>query len=561
MYQALYRKYRPKNLNEVWGQDTIVKIIKNTIAKNKINHAYLFTGPRGTGKTSIAKIFAKMVNCENLQEGIPCGQCVSCMQTNNSDIIEIDAASNNGVDEIRELRNKINLVPAFGKYKIYIIDEVHMLTTGAFNALLKTLEEPPSHVIFVLATTDPHKIPETILSRLQRLDFKKISTNNIVNRLKQITEVEKIDIEEEALYEIANLSDGGMRDSIGMLDQAIAYSENKITVQDIHDINGTLTPLDLSEIIEQIQEKNIEKLLKKFDYYNDCGKNFVKLTEELIVFLKNVLLYKEAPEYFQTINTQPEIYRNIKEKIRTNDILYYIKLLNECTLEMYNTNNTKLLLELTVIKMIGKPKSSEKQDVNEKVTSDTKKRDEETKANQSNIIEKQKETTLDTPKTAQQQTNVRKIDNQSLQNIKKRRIENTLAQFSKKTLRILQEKIQNLNNFILDPDLSKYASIILDGQLKAASEEYLIFVFKSERTATLFNENIPNIETTLNKVFENTYKAIATDINHWETIKSEFNSKKIKYIYQKEEKDIEKLYNNQPNQSDLSAFEDIIEYE
>ena len=223
MYQALYRKYRPKNLDEVGGQDTIVKIIKNSILNNKINHAYLFAGPRGTGKTSVAKIFAKMVNCENLEKGNPCGKCTSCTVPNNSDIIEIDAASNNGVDEIRELRNKVNLVPSYGKYKVYIIDEVHMLTTGAFNALLKTLEEPPAHIIFVLATTDPHKIPETILSRCQRLDFKKISENNIVKRLSEIANIENIDIEEPALYEIARLSDGGMRDSIGMLDQAVAY--------------------------------------------------------------------------------------------------------------------------------------------------------------------------------------------------------------------------------------------------------------------------------------------------------------------------------------------------
>ena len=248
MYQALYRKYRPKTLDEICGQKTIVKILENTIKKGQINHAYLFAGPRGTGKTSIAKILARIVNCEKLKDTKPCGKCPSCIQVNNSDIIEIDAASNNGVDEIRELRNKVSLVPSYGKYKIYIIDEVHMLTVGAFNALLKTLEEPPTHVIFILATTDPQKIPETILSRCQRFDFKKITDDEIVENLEKIAKEEKINIEKDALHEIARLSDGGMRDSIGMLDQVKSYTDEKITIEDIHDINGTITEKDLEEI-------------------------------------------------------------------------------------------------------------------------------------------------------------------------------------------------------------------------------------------------------------------------------------------------------------------------
>ena len=199
MYQSLYRKYRPKSFEEVVGQTVIIKTLQNSVKNNKLSHAYLFTGPRGTGKTSIAKILAKTINCENLEKSNPCNKCVNCTQINNKqfiDIIEIDAASNNGVDEIREINNKVNLVPSIGKYKVYIIDEVHMLTTGAFNALLKTLEEPTSHIIFILATTEPHKIPATILSRCQRFDFKKISQKEMINRIKIIIEQEKINIEE-----------------------------------------------------------------------------------------------------------------------------------------------------------------------------------------------------------------------------------------------------------------------------------------------------------------------------------------------------------------------------
>lgn len=554
MYQALYRKYRPKSLNDVWGQDTIVKIIQNSIEKDKINHAYLFAGPRGTGKTSIAKIFANMVNCENLKNNTLCGKCVSCLQTNNSDIIEIDAASNNGVDEIRELRNKVNLVPAYGKYKIYIIDEVHMLTTGAFNALLKTLEEPPSHIIFILATTDPHKIPETILSRLQRLDFKKISEKNIVNRLKQIASAEKIDIEEEALHEIALFSDGGMRDSIGILDQAIAYSDGKITVNDIHDINGTLTHKDLCEILELIIDKNIEKILKKLDFYNDCGKNFVKLTEELINFLRNILLYKEAPNYFKAISTQLEIYQKISDKTSSNDILEYIKSLNNCILEMHNTNNTKLALELSIIKMLGKKeeKSKNSNTLFTKTTEILPKQESEIKnINQKpNQIEKLAET-----------DHQKIIDPKIINHIKEIRIENTLSKFNKKVSKIIAEKIQILNDYLLDPDISKYASIILDGTLKAASEENLIFVFNSDRTVQLFNENIPKIEATLTKVLDNRYKVIATDTNNWETIKNEFNNKKKTYTYRQEDFDINDIFNKKDKKDDLSIFEEIIEYQ
>ena len=298
MYQALYRKYRPQNFNDVVGQEVIVKTLKNAVKMSKLSHAYLFTGPRGTGKTSIAKIFAKIVNCTNLKDLMPCDQCESCVEINKKhsiDIIEIDAASNNGVDEIREIKSKVNLVPSISKYKIYIIDEVHMLTTGAFNALLKTLEEPPSHVIFILATTEPHKIPATILSRCQRFDFKKISEQKIYENLLKITKNENISIDEEAILEIARVSDGGMRDAISLLDEAIAYSGENITVDDIHEINGTLTISELNLFIEYLLNNEIESLISKIEEYNYKGKNFVKLTEEIINHLKNILLSIVAP--------------------------------------------------------------------------------------------------------------------------------------------------------------------------------------------------------------------------------------------------------------------------
>ena len=557
MYQALYRKYRPKTLEDVCGQDTIVTILKNSIKSGKINHAYLFAGPRGTGKTSVAKIFAKIVNCENLVNCIPCNKCTSCTQVNNSDIIEIDAASNNGVDEIRELRNNVNLVPSYGKYKVYIIDEVHMLTTGAFNALLKTLEEPPAHIIFILATTDPHKIPETILSRCQRLDFKKISNKAIVENLRKISKLENIEIEEEALNEIAQLSDGGMRDSVGMLDQANAYSSKKISIKDIHDINGTIVPEDMKNIIEYIFNNNLDKILENIDKYNDKGKNFVKLTEELITFIRNILLFKKAPEYFKNTQKNIEIYEKLPN-IEVNQLLRYIEILNKYSFEMKNNNNTKLLLELALIKIISEDKPvniSNKE--NEQKT--IKKESEIKIQNPNKNLQKQNDQTYEEP---QKKLIVEKQDDnyELKKKIKQIRIDNTLSNFSKRHLMEILPNLENLNNMLLDPDYSSIASMILDGKLKAASDEYLIFVYKNERLANLFNENILSIENLLERTFGKKYKIIATDIEDWEKIKLEFNKKTRKFEYVKENFNLEEILGKNKNNSIENMFEEIIEY-
>ena len=290
-YLALYRKYRPVDFNSVYGQEHVVTILKNAIMSGKISHAYLFCGPRGTGKTTVAKIIARLVNCENLIDGNPCGKCYNCINyMNSSDIVEIDAASNNGVDEIRELKDKINLVPSNAKYKIYIIDEVHMLTTQAFNALLKTLEEPPSHVIFVLATTEPHKIPLTISSRCQKFRFSKIEDSKIVNRLSEICKLEKIIIDEDALFEIARLSDGGMRDAINFLDQLIAYSSDNISIEDVYNVNGSVSYADLYDLLNSIITNDKIKIIEFVDNFDESGKDINKFIEEMLIFLKDVIL-------------------------------------------------------------------------------------------------------------------------------------------------------------------------------------------------------------------------------------------------------------------------------
>lgn len=577
MYQALYRKYRPKTLDDICGQETVVKIIKNSVNKNQINHAYLFSGPRGTGKTSIAKIFGKIVNCENLKSCIPCEKCTSCTVENNSDIIEIDAASNNGVDEIRELRNKINLVPSYGKYKIYIIDEVHMLTVGAFNALLKTLEEPPAHVIFILATTDPQKIPETIISRCQRLDFKKITEESIVENLKKICNIEKIKVDEEALYEIARLSDGGMRDSVGLLDQAKSYSKDKINVNDIHDINGTITDDTLGYLIEKLLENKIEEILKKIDYFNEKGKNFTKIVDEMIVFMRNLLLYKKVQSYFTENYNNIDIYVRLSKKISYEKIFYYIDTLNKYSKEMKTTSNTKLMFELAFIQMLGNEETDRKQDIiTYKSGNNLKNNKYETQKKVIEIQEKRFENKEElknyrkiikgeniSKNTKIEKKLVSEKDKESeefISYIKKVRIDNTLSNFNKKSMIEIKQNLEKkLNELLLNPDYSHTTSMLLDGELKAASQENLIFVYKTNRIANTFNENLIQLENTVEKALNKKYNLIAADIDEWDKIKDEFNNKKRPFIYKKEEFDIEKVLKVESGDI-ISMFEDIIEY-
>ncbi len=591
MYQALYRKYRPKTLDDVCGQDVIVKIIRNSILNNQINHAYLFAGPRGTGKTSIAKIFAKIINCENPIDCTPCGKCTSCTQENNSDIIEIDAASNNGVDEIRELRNKVNLLPAYGKYKVYIIDEVHMLTQGAFNALLKTLEEPPAHVIFILATTDPHKVIDTILSRCQRLDFKKISNEAIVDNLSKIAKKEKIDIDQNALNEIAKLADGGMRDSVGMLDQARAYTEGKITINDIHDINGTLTENDLKELLENIINNQLDEVLEKIDNYNDKGKNFVKLAEEFTDFIRNILLFKEAPNYFKERIQNITNYEEISSKISIKELFYIIEILNKYSFEMKNNNNSKLLFELALIKIISEKNKEKVEKAEEppsnylKIEKNTQKiiKDElSTRKNVENYeksVEKPKKTqtkneqineenVVDHPLPSTENKMKKNLSNrvnvkihENINKIKTIRIDNTLARFSKKELKNIIPALELLNDLLLDSEYAKSASILLDGTLKAASDENLIFVYKTKRLADLFNENLLILEETIAKILNKKYNLIATDLDEWEIIKKDFNYKLRTFIYKEENFNLEDIFKDEASDDKIEAmFEDIIEY-
>ncbi len=557
MYQALYRKYRPKNFNEMIGQDVIVKTLQNAISRNKISHAYLFTGPRGTGKTSTAKIFAKTINCERPENGIPCEICVCCTQINNQqnvDIIEIDAASNNGVDEIRELKNKVNLVPSISKYKVYIIDEVHMLSTSAFNALLKTLEEPPSHVIFILATTDPHKVLPTILSRCQRYDFKKVSESKIYDRLKYVCEQEEITIDDSALKEISRLANGGLRDALSILDQVAAYSNDTITEKNVHDVNGTITQNDLKKMILSLTNDDLLNIFNIIDDYDNSGKNFVKLIEEIILFYKNILLMKKIPNYFD--NNYSELYNEFSNLYTEEQLIDILNELNSNINVIKNDSNSRLIFELAIIKIINIKKNSQKfnkqLDNNETISLTTK-----------NIKNENSDVELKKEMETKEKMISPEIENQinQLQDI---RINNTLSKLNKKIIIEYKEKIKSLNFKLLDPENGEIISMILDGELKAASEEYLLFVLKTDNITKLFNLSIPKIEQFLNNEYSTKFKVIGVEQNKWNYIKNQFNNKTKKFEYTNELINYEDIFKDTDLKKDESTidsmFKNIVEY-
>ena len=358
-YQALYRKYRPVSFDGVAGQKPIVKTLQNAVRQHRIAHAYLFCGPRGTGKTSIAKIFAKMLNCES-EENAPCGKCHNCIEFQNGshpDIIEIDAASNNGVEEVRNLIEKVKYAPIEGKYKVYIIDEVHMMSTGAFNALLKTIEEPPEHVIFIFATTEPHKVLPTIISRCQRFDFNKVSIADMVERLDYVLNQEHIHMEPEAVRLVATLSEGGMRDALSILDQCIAYAQDDITVNDVNTIYGITTPAEKGTLLSHVLNRNYAELTQQIETLSEQGTDIRRLTADLVDMLKDSLVYTYTEDVSLVQDIYLEVIRNILADVPAAKRLHMIDILME-TLEKYRiASDAASYFEIAMLKMMEVPEA------------------------------------------------------------------------------------------------------------------------------------------------------------------------------------------------------------
>ena len=365
-YLALYRKYRPVDFDNVYGQEEVVTVIKNAINNNMVSHAYLFCGPRGTGKTTIAKIIARMVNCENLIDGKPCGKCYNCINfLNSNDIVEIDAASNNGVDEIRELRDKINLVPSNAKYKVYIIDEVHMLSIGAFNALLKTLEEPPEYVIFILATTEVHKIPITILSRCQHYDFKRISIETITERMQELMDTEHVEAEDKALRYIAKAADGSMRDALSLLDQCIAfYLGQKVTYEHVLEVLGAVDTDVFSRLLRKVINTDVPGVLDVVEELVMQGRDLTQLTADFTWYLRNLLLVKTSDNIEDVLDVSTENMMQLKEEsgmIETAALFRYIRVFSELSGQLKYATQKRIMLEVALIKLCT-PAMETKQD-------------------------------------------------------------------------------------------------------------------------------------------------------------------------------------------------------
>lgn len=521
-YQALYRKYRPSNFLDVCGQDTTIRILKNSISNNKIAHAYLFYGPRGTGKTSTAKIFARSVNCLNPKDGVQCNKCSNCeISCGNEcvDIIEIDAASNNGVDEIRELKSKISFVPSSLKYKVYIIDEVHMLSTGAFNALLKTLEEPPEYVIFILATTEFSKVPSTILSRCQTLEFKKITESQIVERLKFIAKEEKIKIDDDALLEIAKNANGGLRDSIGLLEKANSYSD-KIDKETIRLITGNISIEERSNFLTLLENKDINNAIIKINEYHEAGIDLSKFVNDLINYFTN--------EYIKNINA-------------STNICSIIKKLDSIYSDMIKSENPKLILEVSLLNLF----------VNEEMP--------KMPINKGNIEVEQKEEQpiKETPKeekvSVEPKKNSSVIDDELIQ----RRVYNTIAKADKNIINELRTNWTKISDLAFDPKRGNLARLLVsDINPVAASDEYVVLNSKLKGLSDQINSDLNGVEKIIEIIFNNKYKAICISENDWKNYRALYKEDKSLFVYEKEESKKTKSNERSLKEKAADLFED-----
>lgn len=544
-YQALYRKYRPTNFDEVVGQTHIIQTLKNAIVQNRIAHAYLFCGPRGTGKTSIAKIFAKTLNCTNSQDA-PCGVCENCkMAANGShpDIIEIDAASNNGVDEVRNLIDKVKYAPMQGKYKIYIIDEVHMMTSGAFNALLKTIEEPPAHVIFIFATTEPNKVLPTIISRCQRFDFNKVSMHDIKYRLSVVCKNEGIEIDENGLTLIAQLADGGMRDALSILDQCVAYCSSHIDVDDIRKIYGVVTSEDIGKLFYSVYKKDVDSFVKDIQKYSNMGMDIKRLTADFIHMLKDSLIldYSENSTLVSDMNKDM-----IRKYFKLAPINFRIKCMEEL-MDTYNkytyASNALDYLEASLLKISSYSYES-KTHIIDSDYNDFKEIEEEENyetsyddtSDNSDIIEKNIQ--KDDNNGVLEKFEISDVSRETLkqsENTNNKIILNDefviqlLVGATKMERSIDTNKFNNIGQFISSLEFGKYAATLRNSSIMASGSNYIVVCVSNEIFAKQINEFELNYgyEDFMEVLLGKAKKVFALDKTQQSRVKDEFKERMI----------------------------------
>ena len=544
-YKALYRIYRPQNFDEVVGQKHILQTIRNAIKENKIAHAYLFSGPRGTGKTSMAKLLAKALNCDDddfLNK--PCNECKNCQAINEGthpDVIELDAASNNGVDEVRDIIDKVKYAPLMGKYKVYIIDEVHMMTPGAFNALLKTLEEPPAHVIFILATTDVHKVIPTIVSRCQRFDFTRVSKNDMKKRIEEILNNERIEYTSDVIDLISELAEGGMRDALSILDQTIAYAGNKITVGHIRDIYGIATPFELVNFLRLCNENDYENVLRTIDDFEEKGLDFVRLTSSLIDCLKDTIVYLNTKNEKLLKILDKDKALNLASGLSVKKLFKNIDILIDAQANYRKVNNPQEFFTLAALKICENNNTQTSEVIYKEVTKPVIKEEpvyvqeevtplfaQEVKKEEVKKEEHINPFTFDIPKKEEKKVKPKESKKEHRIIFEDNDLFNIMVQATKEAKADLIERWSLVKRYLDIQSFARASNFLVDGNPCVACDNAIIFVFDSEHQAALVNiyENQILINELLKEIYGKTFYFYAITDEKFKDLRRAFIDKR-----------------------------------